>query len=338
MESQFDRGEIDRASLEATERLRQRLAQERSRARPSPGSGPGILPWLLAGSLLVFALGLLGNPWFEANVRGRLPFASAPPPPPASETEVLELAARLAALEARPEQSAPAPNERLARTEAKVETSTDMLAREVDRVDRLTSEFASLKAEVAADKARAEAAATNVSSAADRAEAMLAVMLARRAVNEGLPLGAAETPLRRAFEARYPGAVRAVLALGAVPVTSARLQRELADLGPISGEMTGGGASWWDVFSARISRLVRPAGVEPLPTRAAIDAALARGQIAEAAAQLRRLPPPRPAAIERWLAAANRLLAGEEALRQLETAALIPSPVVPLPPETPVVP
>jgi hypothetical protein len=54
--------------------------------------------------------------------------------------------------------------------------------------------------------------------------------------------------------------------------------------------------------------------------------ALARGDVAEAADALRRLPTPHTADVDGWLARADRLAAGEAALRQLETAALIPPP------------
>jgi hypothetical protein len=55
---------------------------------------------------------------------------------------------------------------------------------------------------------------------------------------------------------------------------------------------------------------------------------------------LRRLPAPRPPALTAWLAAADRLRAGNQALAMLETTTLLlppataaPAPVVPLPPK-----
>lgn len=332
METPFDRGEVDRASLEATERLRQRLARERARERESSGVRFPLLPWALAGGLLLFAGGMIASPWFEANVRQRMPFATAVQP---ANDAVSVLAARLAALEAKPEtiaeadsekEKAPA-EERLARTEAKVETSTDLLAREADRIDRLTADVAAMRALVKADRDRGEAAIAAVTAAADRSEAMLAVMLARRAVDDGRALGAVEAPLRRAFEARYPDAVRAVARLGEAPVSISRLRGDLAALGPLESDQPGTGQSWWGVFAARVKRLVRPANTLPGPApRSAADMALARGDVAEAAEALRQLPSPRPAAVNRWLATADRLSQGETALRQLETASLIPPP------------
>lgn len=332
METPFDRGEVDRASLEATERLRQRLARERGHETEAGRGRFSLLPWALAGGILLFAGGMIANPWFETNVRERLPFAVADT---SQADAVAQLEARLMALETGPVSelddegnTAKAPaEERLARTEAKVETSTDLLAREADRIDRLTADVAAMRALVEADRSRGEAAIAAVTAATDRSEAMLAVMLARRALEDGRALGAVEAPLRRAFEARYPAEVRAVVRLGEAPVSLALLRRDLAALGPLAGEQPGSGQSWWGVFTERVQRLVRAADSEAGPApRSAADMALARGDVAEAVIALRRLPSPRPAAVDRWLATADRLAAGEAALRQLETMALIPPP------------
>jgi len=325
MDPSFDRGEIDRASLEATERLRQRLVQER-RMTTGGGSSSMLLPWVLVVGLLVFLAGVIVNPLFESRVRDRLPFASARPPVVAA-AEVEQLRQRLAELEARPIVSteAAAPNERLARTEARVETSTDLLAREADRIDRLTTELATLTARLEAERLRDAAATSAILGAADRAEGVLAVMLARRAMEEGRPLGAIDAALRRAFEMRYPAAVARLAAYGSKPVRLAQLQRELASLPGSDSRAGGPGRSWWDIFGARIAGLVRSSGEdEGLALRSSAESALARGDVAAAVVQLRRLPAPRSADVEAWLVSAERYSAAEEALRTLETAALIP--------------
>jgi hypothetical protein len=339
MDPSFDRGEVDRASLEATERLRQRLAEER-KTRAASARRPTVLPWIIVGSLAVFLAGMLANPWFEARVRDQLPFAVASRAPAPSVAELQALQDRLALLEARPQVSedAPPPNERLARTEARVETSTDLLAREADRIDRLTADFATLNARLEADRARDETATMAILSAADRTEAILAVILARRAFEEGRPLGAIDAALRRAFDVRHPAAVNALAAFGASPVRLADLRRELETMPSLDGDAGGRGRSWWDIFGTRVSRLIRPATDADLPpARSAAAAAMARGDVRAAAAQLRRLPAPRPAALDRWLVAADRYATAEEALRTLETAALIPrASLVELAPPPPV--
>ncbi len=322
MEPQFDRGEVDRASLEATERLRARLANERL---PKPDQRPrSSLPWVVAGGLFVFSAGMIANPWFEANVRQRLPFAGTPQ---AAAPDVTALNKQLADIEARADtaEDAAPPSERLARTEAKVETSTDQLAREADRIDRLTGEVASLAARLDADRARDEAAAGQVAAAAARSEAMLVVILARRAVEQGRPLGAIDPVLRRAFDARYPEAVAAVAALGAAPVSMARLELDFAALRSVLGAGTaapGARQGWWDTLKQSVRAMVTRDEPGVAAPAAAAAAALARGDVRAAANHLRRLPAPRPAGVDRWLANADRLATGSAALAILEAAAV----------------
>jgi len=338
MDPAFDRGEIDRASLEATERLRQRMVEER-RIRPEKSAAAGrILPWALAGGLLLFLGGMVASPWFETQMRSRLPFLE-PAPAVVAPAEIDVLARRLAELETRPVASdeTAGPNERLARTEARVETSTDLLAREADRIDRLTAEVATLTARLETDRLRDEAAAAAVSTAADRTEGILAVMLARRALDEGQPLGAIDAALHRAFEMRYPDAVALVVAYGARPVRLADLRRQLAIMPGLDSEAGGRGRSWWDILGARVTGLVRSSNADAGPAlRTAAQAALARGDVRAAIVQLKRLPAPRPAGLDGWLASAERYAAAHEALLTLETAALIPranmTEVAPAPP------
>ena len=333
MDAPFDRGEIDRASLEATERLRARLssppvAQSSARRR-------GAFAWIVAGSLLIFSAGLIANPWFEANVRGLLPFALPKPPESAPDIAVSSMQTRLVQLEGQLAASkggpaARVPAERLARTEAKVETSTDQIARESDRIDRMTSDVAGLTARLDADRARTDAAMAAALTAANRAEALLTLVLVRRAVESGRPFGALDAALRRGFEARYPSAVMAVAALGAAPVTLNGLQYSLSLALPNNGPRRPAPSarqSWWDVLRATLS----PAQVSPAAnaatgpsTRAA--AALARGDIVAAANEVRHLPTPRSPAVSAWLDSVERLRAGMQGLSTLETASLLGQP------------
>ena len=318
MEPPFDRGEIDRASLDATERLRARLA-----GRPAPAAPPprrSVLPWVLAGSLFVFTAGMIANPWFERSVRGQLPFGKAETvvtapitPPPASAPMALPAAGEPA-------------GERLARTEAKIETSSEQLARDAERIDRLTSEVAALSARVEAETGRSEAASTTAIAAADRAQGMIAVLLARQAIEAGRRLNAVEPVLRQSFAARYPQAVTAVAALGAAPVTLVSLRRDFAGIAPPTA---GAGLDWWESLTEAVRSVVSRPGEAPLAPREAAAAALARGDIAAAANQLRRLPEPRAAAVTAWLASAERWQAGMAALTTLETAAIMPPPPPP---------
>lgn len=328
---EVDRGEVDRASLDATERLRARLSgQPRAAAQPRRSS---VLPWVIAGSMFIFTAGMIANPWFESSVRGRLPFAQKPvATAPAGNVAVED---RLAKLETTADAAAPMPVERLARTEAKIETSSDQIAREADRVDRLTSEVAALGATMRADHAKAESALFTATAAADRAQAMLVLVLARRAVDSGRAFGALDPLLRQSFEARYPAAVKSLSALGTDPVTIASLRRDFDAMRPALGVQTDAQdkLSWWDALSTKVSSVIGRPATTALTHEAAAQVALQRGDAVAAANHLRRLPTPRPPELANWLAAATRLQLGTQALAMLENATLLP-PDPPVPPPT----
>jgi len=328
MDAPFDRGEVDRASLEATERLRARLS---SRPVPPPSRpNRSFLPWVLAGGLFVFIAGMVANPWFEARVRNKLPFASTAIAKPAESTELAALRERMARLE---NPTAPPPTERLARTEAKIETNSDQIARDAERIDRLTADIAALAATDQADNARVEAITVSAIAAAERAQAMLTLVLVRRAVDAGQPLGALDGALRSVFEPRYPDAVRAVAALGTAPVTLASLRRDFNALRPAIGVRltTAQRQSWWDALTTTITALVSSSSTgtpqaAPQAAPEAAAAALARGDYTAAAVYLRRLPVTSPA-LAQWLAAVDRLQRGTLALTALETTSLLAPPV-----------
>lgn len=326
MDAPFDRGEVDRSSIEATERLRARLS-----GRPPAAATPrraSVLPWVVAGGLFVFTAGMIANPWFESRVRQQLPFVAPVAAPVSSGPDIATLQGRIAQLEARTGSSSAAmPVERLARTEAKIETSTDQIARDAERIDRLTGEVASLSATIASERTRSEAAVTTATLAADRAQSMLVLVLARGAVEAGRPFGGLDPLLRQSFGERYPAVVKAVTALGAAPVTPAMLRRDFDALRPAIGAAPAAGArvSWWDALTNTVSSVVSttPSVTAPVP---AATAALERDDVRTAAVQLRRLPGPRPAALSNWLMAADRLIAGQDGLTVLETSAVLPPP------------
>ena len=119
MNDPFERSDIGETSLAATERLRARLMAQ-GPARPESTPRRNGLAWAVAAALFAFTAGLIANPWFEQRVRGRLPFV-----PAATRIDTTALAKRLAALEQRKPTGPAEASERLARTEARVESSTD---------------------------------------------------------------------------------------------------------------------------------------------------------------------------------------------------------------------
>lgn len=325
MNEPFDRGDINEASLAATERLRARLmSQPATSTRPAPRSG---LPWAVAAALFAFAAGIIANPWFEQAVRGRLPFV--PTPAVIADPATAALAARLKTLEARAQTAAAgAPvvaAERLAATEARVDSSTDQIERDAQRIDTLTGQVSQLTARLAVEEARDANLITAVQASADRAEAMLTVLLLRRAVAAGRPLDALLPATRRLFEPRHGDAVAAVAAVSAQPVTPARLARDLAGL----ADQTRGDArpNWWQALMDRVQAAFSGAATGSPVAKA--QSAMARGDLAGAAARLRASPAARAEPLVRaWLADTDRLRAAEAALAELEGAA---AEAVPLP-------
>jgi len=333
MNEPFDRGDINEASLAATERLRARLMQQ-----PTPGNRPAqrsALPWALAAALFAFSAGIIANPWFEQAVRGRLPFVAAPAV--TADPATAALAARLKTLEARAQTAAAgAPvvaAERLAATEARVDSSTDQIERDAQRIDGLTAQVSQLAARLAMEEAREASLIAEINASANRAEAMLTVLLLRRAVAAGRPLDALLPATRRLFEPRHTDAVAALAAVSAQPVTQERLARDLAGLADAA--RSDARPNWWQAFMDRAQAAF--SGATTGSPVAQARAALARGDLAGAAARLRASPASRADPLVRaWLADTDRLRVADAALAELEGAAADavtpPAPAPALPP------
>jgi hypothetical protein len=97
------------------------------------------------------------------------------------------------------------------------------------------------------------------------------------------------------------------------------LQRDFARIKAPNSEAR---LDWWQALTKTVQGMVSAPGDPGTAPQAAAARALARGDVAAAASQLRRMPAPRPAAVTAWLAAADRLQAGQAALTVLETAAI----------------
>jgi hypothetical protein len=329
MNEPFDRGDINEASLAATERLRARLMAQPVATPPAQRS---VMPWVLAAALFAFAAGLIANPWFEQAVRGRLPFI--PAPSIGTDADTAALAVRLQALEARTREAAPVvAAERLAATEARVDSSTGQIERDAQRIDALTAQIGQLAARLAVEEARDTALIAAIQGTADRAEAMLTVLLMRRAIDAGRPLDAFLPAIRRLFEARHADAVAAVAALSADPVTRAGLARDLAGMAETS--RANARPNWWQALMTRVEAAFSGASVGSPAVQAA--AAMTRGDLAAAVALLRADPAAgADPQMRAWLRAADRLTRAEAALAELESAAadttqvaaVVPAPAV----------
>lgn len=168
------------------------------------------------------------------------------------------------------------------------------------------------------------------SGQASHAEALLIAFAARRAVDRGQPLGYLENQLRVRFGNTQPNAVDRVVAAGKKPITLGQLNEEFAALEPVlvGGAPDEGTWDWLtrqvgDLFVIRHDDMPSP---QPANRIARARAALAGGRVDAAIAEVERLPG-KDAATD-WLAHARDYAMAQNALDQLETAALA-MPVAP---------
>lgn len=288
-----------------------------------------VFPWLIAAAFFAFALGMIANPWFEREVRSRLPFTA----------QVAADEAKLPAL--------------IGQAESQVGQLEQLEAR-LDRIERgkgpagtginagdmgiLVQRLAVLEQRLAELDRQSGAALQN----AGRAEGMLLVLASRRAIETGQPLGVIEGMLRDRFGGTQPKAVATLVAASQAPVTLAQLQAEMDALAPALKQQAGG-SSWWATISSELSNLVSIRHAGAPPSKPADRLAIARtqlhdGNVGAALAQVSRLPPVLRDRASGWIIKARRYVAALEALDMLETVALLqPAPdrdeaVIPLPP------
>ncbi len=280
-------------------------------------------PWILTIAAMTFALGMLANPWFEREVRSRMPFgagediAAPTPVSVAQTTETATVKRRLQSLEDRPVSGAS--NEELA-----------AMSTQADRLDALEKRFDALD----------ERSSTALANSA-RAEGMLLALAARRAIDTGQSLGVIEGMLRDRFGGTQPQAVAALVTAGQKPVTLSQLQAGLQTLEP-QLQQASHGESWWSDLRSDIAGLIMfKRETEPVtePVEQLKDARqrLILGDVAGALWQVNRLSEGARAKAAAWTAAARRYLVARQALDTLETVALLAPPpgqieqVIPLP-------
>lgn len=345
---------------------RARLDRLRARVvRPAVRAERSVLPWVISAVLLAFALGLIANPWFEASVRSKLPvlpaalgttavpMSQAAAPSAASAAALATLQNRLAALEKRPlVDTAPASHgaagasvagaaaslatgvpadiaQRLARLEARLDAAEHGSPAITARLDQLTGAIATLSGRLDVAAQAQQAVVVSGTVAADRAQALLAVLAAHHAIDGGARLGALELPLRQQLAASYPGAVEAVAALGAAPVTLAGLRQSFDRLRPQLSDEPVAASDWRSSLSVALGTIVRVhASPKTGATAAAVDAAavaLRAGDVAGARERLAVLPMPPRARAAAWIVAADRYVAGTRGLAALDAAMLAPA-------------
>lgn len=169
-----------------------------------------------------------------------------------------------------------------------------------------------------------DADARTAASYAGRAEAMMLVFSARRAIERGQPLGFVANELKTRFGTVEPRAVATVIRGAGEPVTLEDLRLAFDQIAP---RLSAGAPDegWWDALRREASTLVivrKETAASPHP-RARLARArrlLAQGHVEAALAEIARLPGAQGA--ESWMAAASRYVETRAALDSLEAVAV----------------
>jgi len=189
--------------------------------------------------------------------------------------------------------------------------------------------IASIESRLGAIESQTQAAA----GSAGRADAMLVAFAARRAIDRGVALGYLEPLLVQRFGTAHQAAVATIVTASRDPVSLDSLVAEYEALAPA---LRGGGPEegWWDAFRRELGTIVsihRADTPSPQP-QARYDRALARleaGEVDAALAETMRLPG--AANADNWIVRARRYIAAHRALDEIESAALLGSPTLPIP-------
>ena len=163
------------------------------------------------------------------------------------------------------------------------------------------------------------------SASAARAEGLLVAFAARRALDNGGPLGYVEGQVRLRFGQAQPRAVATIINAAREPVTLADLRAGLAEIGDVVITPPAG-ASWWDALEHEARELItiRKASTPSPRPEAAYDRAMRYidgGRVSAALAEGEHMPG--RAVAEKWVQMARRYMEARRALDLIETAAIL---------------
>lgn len=262
-------------------------------AAPPPARRRTLLPLLIL-ALLGFALGVVLTVWAWPQIQRRW---GDPQPQPVATTAPAQglIGAANPAVTVRP------------LTADAAQMLDGRVIQLEERLNRITVE--------------AQAASGN----AARAEALLVAFAARRALDNGTPLGYIEGQLRLRFGQAQPRAVAAIINAAREPITLADLRGGLMD---VSVQLTTppADAGWWDALEHEARELItiRKASTPSPRPQVAMDRALRYidgGRVSAALAEVERMPG--RAAADRWMQYTRRYLEARRALDLIETAAIL---------------
>lgn len=315
-------------------------------------------PWLLTGLFAAFSGGMVASPWFEREVRTRLPEALQEKTPASVQAggsaSTAALEQRLAAVEARPAAEIPADlSGRIAALEAARSVTNAVAGAAPLDTSALDSRVAVVEGRIATTEATAQGAAqaanaaqanfmaldTRIGMATAKMErdgvalrAMASAMALRSVVERGAPMGALDDSLALLVGAQN----KDMLTLRRVErggPSLASLRTGFRALRPSlvqSAETASGG--WADRALVQVKALlavqpadgkaVNPTNQTPDAMVPLVDERLARGDVAGAAAAVRLLPKAVQGRASTWLEQASVYTETRQALARLETQAI----------------
>lgn len=176
-----------------------------------------------------------------------------------------------------------------------------------------------------------------ISGDAVRGEGLLLTFAARRALDNGAPLGYLAEQLRLRFGATQPQAVATIISAAQAPVTIDKLQTELTAIAPmlVSGHRDNGA---WSTVKSELSQLFvlrKDEGAMRTPEQRLIraQAFVEAGNLSAAMLEVAAMPGA-PAA-QSWMVRAKRYADARKALVRLEEMALIRPVVMPVATQAP---
>lgn len=159
---------------------------------------------------------------------------------------------------------------------------------------------------------------------AARAEGLLVAIAARRALDNGQPLGYIEGQIRLRFGQAQPRAVATIINASREPVTLVDLEAGLAEIAPDLSVSPP--TDWWSALVREVDGLVtirRTTSPSPVGDQAYQRARrlIGSGRVDAALTEVERMPG--HAAADRWLQMARRYREARRALDLIETAAIL---------------
>lgn len=262
-------------------------------ARNQPnGSGSGAAPWLVVIALVAFIGGMLLSPWFEQQVRPRLPFlpqeanlstvfarldrqeasisrlegrvarleqtgVGSAPPQIADQSGSAPPRAQPALNDAMPAEGASASADRFGRLETRVDALDRQQTQTLSRVDNLSAEVAGLTVRVEDARGETNTRVRQAERLARDARSVLLIGRARSALEAAEPLGGLEPSLRAALGPQADDDLDQLSAGMRTLSSPADLRRRFEALKPSllaeAGAESAADRNWWQNFVAGLS-------------------------------------------------------------------------------------